>query len=323
MTGSRVSVILCTYNQRSFILDAVESALGQTHPDLELVIIDNGSTDGTRELLEPFRSQPNVRLLLHESNAAITTRMNEGIAASTGEFISILYGDDMYLPEKTARQLAVFARLGPEYGFVHSPGYRLDVDSGRRWVEHGLRESSDALRDLITRYHEITVNPVSPLIRRECLIRYPFDETVFTEGEDRFLFIALGYRFAYLDEPLVVMREHGRNLGKAYLLNYECALHVFAALERSPELPASLRPALTATRKRLTRRVGWELVRVGADPDTARGLLLRSLRDRIDAKALAGLVLTLVPRSVRSAANRLLSRIRRRQSRLEYRGEWR
>ena len=323
MTPPRVSVILCGYNQRAYVLDSVESVLRQTYPHVELVLIDNGSTDGSRDLLAPYVSRPNVRLMLYDTNAPITKRMNEGIAAATGDFLSILYGDDEYLPEKTELQLARFAQLGPDYGVVHSPGFRLDVATGERWVERGLTASGDVARELVTRYHEVTVNPVSPLVRRECFERYPFDESVFTEGEDRYLFIALRYRFAYLDEPLVVMREHADNLGKAYLRNYECALHVLAALERTPELPAALRPEIARARRLLRRRVGWELVRVAPDASAARGILAAALAEGLDAKTMLGYALALLPARLRVAANAVVNAVRRPRRGLQYRSEWR
>ncbi len=106
--NSKVSVILCGYNQVRYLDDAVASALAQTHRDLEVVVVDNGSTDGSRELLARYADEPRVRLLLYPENEPVTKRLNAAIAQSTGEFISILYADDYYLPRKIERQL-----LGP------------------------------------------------------------------------------------------------------------------------------------------------------------------------------------------------------------------
>lgn len=316
-----MSVVLCTYNQREYVRDAVESVLGQTHPNMELILIDNGSTDGSRELLAGYSARADVQLLLFEENATLDSRMNEGIAVATGEYISILYGDDYYLPEKTERQLECFSRLGPEYGVVHSPGYRLDVSTRERWVERRLESSGNVLPELLRRYHEVIVNPISPLVHRACFERYPFDESIFAEGEDHYLFIAQGYLFQYLDEPLVVMREHATNLGKAYLRNYESAVQVLDALARSPELPGELMGEIARAKRLLRRRVGWALVRVGAEPEVARRMLREAIADSPGGKTLLGYALTLLPDRLRSVANGAINAIRRPRGGLEYRRE--
>ena len=136
---SKVSIVLCGYNQIAYLDGAIASALSQTHRDLELIIIDNGSTDGSQELLKSYRTEPRVRLLLHNNNEAVTKRMNEAIALSSGQYVSFLYADDYYLPHKLERQLQEFFSLSPDYGVVYSPGYRLDALTGHQWVDKTLK----------------------------------------------------------------------------------------------------------------------------------------------------------------------------------------
>ncbi|MEI8155141.1 MAG: glycosyltransferase [Hyphomicrobiales bacterium] len=123
---SKVSIILSGYNQAAYVEDAMASAFAQTHRNLEVVVVDNGSTDGSPALLKKYETDPRVRLLLHDRNGPVTQRLNEAIRLASGQYISILYADDYYLPHKLARQLEEFSKLPADYGVVYSPGLRLD-----------------------------------------------------------------------------------------------------------------------------------------------------------------------------------------------------
>ena len=198
-----VSVVLCSYNQGHYIADAVDSVISQTYSNWELVVVDNGSTDDTRERLQRYRNDTRIQLLLHDDNRAVTSRLNEGIAASRSDLISLLYSDDYYLPSKLERQVDAFSQLGPDYGVVYSPGYRLDVKTGGRTLDRSLSVSGDVLEALLLRHAEGFINPISPLMRRECFERYPFQEDLFVEGESINLRFAMTFKFFFLDEPLV------------------------------------------------------------------------------------------------------------------------
>src|SRR3954453_13254205 len=96
----RVSVVLNCYNQGQYVAEAVESVLGQTYPDFELLAVDNGSTDEKPRGLSRYADHPRVRLFLHRDNVSITRRFNQAVAEAKGEFVSFLYSDDYYLPTK-------------------------------------------------------------------------------------------------------------------------------------------------------------------------------------------------------------------------------
>lgn len=294
--------MLCGYNQAAYIQAAVASALAQTHANLELIVIDNGSTDGSPELLRPYQSDPRVRLLLHPSNDAVTKRLNEAIRLSSGEYISLLYGDDYYLPQKLERQLEAFAGLTPDYGVVYSPNYRLDDATGTKWIDKTLKCSGAILREMFVRHDEEGfINPISPLLRRECFERCRYHEDVFMEGESILLRIAVTYKFHYLDEPLTVMREHANNVGKAIKLNAESAMVLIGKLPAEPDFPPELMPDLNAFRGRLLGVWGWLGIRMAADPVWARKCFLSAIRlqpqQLLRPRTLGGLALSLLPAS--------------------------
>ena len=310
----KVSIVLCGYNQAKFVQHAVASALGQTYGDIELIIVDNGSTDGSRELVETYRSDPRVRLLLHAENAAPSKRLNEAIALSSGDYVSILYADDYYLPHKLARQVEAFSTLTPDYGVVYSPGYRLNADTGRQWVNRSLKASGFVLKAMLDGRHDGFVNPISPLVRRECFIRYPFYEDLFAEGESVYWRIAMKYRFHYLDEPLVVMREHPGNIGKAVKLNADMVLSVYERLAREPEFPPELLHDLRTLRGDFIGGCAWLGIRIAADPTWARRCALSAIRWQprhfFRPRLLATLALCTLPAGAIRAINRALNRLR-------------
>jgi glycosyltransferase involved in cell wall biosynthesis len=294
-----VSTVLCTYNQGEYIREAAESVLAQTYQNIELVVIDNGSTDSTAELLRGYEADGRVRLLLHPENGPVTKRLNDGVAASRGEFVSILYGDDYYLPEKFERQVACFAGLDESYGVVYGPGYRLDAKTGGRWLDPSLRASGLVLKEMLLNHAAGPVNPISPLMRRACFERFPYRENLFVEGEAINLRFATAFKYAFLDEPLVVMREHERNIGKAVKANVERLMIALDRLVEEQGFPPDCRRAVETFRARVLRDSAWQGVRVMCDPRWARRCFGRALavqwEQAVHPRVLLGLPLTLLP----------------------------
>ena len=113
MTTPKVSVIVPIYNQAGFIRETVESVLSQDHPNIELVLSDDGSTDGTSDVLREYAAgEPErVKLVASEENTGIAGAFNRALDAHTGDYVAWLGGDDVMLPGKLSRQIAAHARL--------------------------------------------------------------------------------------------------------------------------------------------------------------------------------------------------------------------
>jgi glycosyltransferase involved in cell wall biosynthesis len=109
-----VSVIIPTHDRAVLCRRAVASVLAQTHGDLEVIVVDDGSRDGTREAVEGM--DPRVRYIWQE-NAGVAAARNRGMAAARGEFIALLDSDDLFLPWKIEAQLAAM-RFFPRAGMV-------------------------------------------------------------------------------------------------------------------------------------------------------------------------------------------------------------
>lgn len=312
----RVSVILCGYNQAEYLRDAVVSVLNQSWNDFELLAIDNGSTDGSAAILMEFKSDPRVRLLLHSKNDHVTRRLNQAVALSSGEFISILYADDFYLREKLALQVARFDALPASFGVVHAPGFRLETRTGEKSIDRRMPYRGHVLRSMLKNYRS-TINPISPLIRRECLLKQPFHDDVMIEGEAIFLRFALTWLFDYVDEPLVVMREHERNAGKAIKRNATVLLDLIERLKKEEDFPLAMVDPLEAWRGSLVADCSWQALRVAEDPSWARQCLSELLKRHpahvLHPRVLAAAILMALPKSLVILFNQAFDGIRGRK----------
>ena len=114
MNAPRVSVIIPAYNSGPLVEEAIGSALAQTRPPAEVVVIDDGSTDDTAERLARFG--PPVRVI-RQANGGVSAARNRGLAAATGAFVAFLDADDVWHPDKLRRQLEAFAKR-PELGLL-------------------------------------------------------------------------------------------------------------------------------------------------------------------------------------------------------------
>ncbi len=121
-----ISVIIPTYNRAHTLSRALDSVLAQTHPADEVIVIDDGSTDSTVELLQ--NSYPNVTLI-QQQNRGVSAARNSGIRASHSEWVALLDSDDEWLPDKLNKQLALVSQQ-PEYKIIHSDEI---------WIRYGVR----------------------------------------------------------------------------------------------------------------------------------------------------------------------------------------
>ena len=114
---------------REFVSESIESVLGQDFDDLELIIVDDASTDSSRQIIQKYAAEDSrIRVILHEANCGIAKTANEGIAAAKGEFLAFTASDDVWKKDKLTKQLAVTA--SNKNLIVWSEGEVID-DSGR------------------------------------------------------------------------------------------------------------------------------------------------------------------------------------------------
>lgn len=138
-----VSVIMAAYNARPYVAHTCQSVLAQTHTRLELIVVDDGSTDGTGEVVEALsEADPRVRLLT-QANSGVAAARNAGIAAAAGEFVAPIDSDDVWAPAKLARQVGRLRDAGPDAGLAYCWWAWIDqaghiLDRSPRWQIEGF-----------------------------------------------------------------------------------------------------------------------------------------------------------------------------------------
>lgn len=279
MFNPKVTVIILSYNQDEYIADAIQSVLDQTYSNLEIIISDNGSTDDSKEIIREFSElDPRIIFLDYPENYKITVRQNKAAQISTGDFISLLYGDDYYLSNKIDRQISAFKNLSLDWGVVHGPGFKEDVKTLKRDIMPATEAHGESLLDLLENFSDGFINPISPLVRRECYLSNKSFEELFTEGEGVFFRFAMKHKFFYIDEPLVVMREHEKNMGKAITKNEEIHSFCMGKIAEHPDFPDEYIRSLRKHESSHMFGVGFECLRGNLDMNKGVELIRKSMK---------------------------------------------
>ena len=195
-----VSVIIPTYNRKRFVTEAVESVRRQTFADFELIVVDDGSTDGTGEMLAGV---PGVRLI-EQPNRGVSSARNAGITASAGRWIAFLDSDDLWKPEKLARQVE-FHRLDPDAWISQTE--EIWIRNGRR--RNPARKHKKAGGWIFRQCLPLcVVSPSAVMMRRELFDEVGlFDESLpACEDYDLWLRVSLRFPIHLIPDPLVVKR---------------------------------------------------------------------------------------------------------------------
>lgn len=234
-----VSVVIATYNMGQFCAQAVRSCLAQTMNSLEVIVVDDGSTDKTSEVLRTFEAEPRVRLV-RQPNLGQPRAKNAGLRLARGRFVAFCDADDYWLPDKLARQLPLF-EADPRVGVVCSPIVR-EFPDGSRQPQVGRRfYRGDVLQQMFIR----NIVPFgTAVVRRRCFDEVgPFDESIGMGIDwDLWLRIATRWHFDYVPEPTYVYRVWEGQMSRNWRGRYDCALRIMAKfLEQNPGLlPKSL-----------------------------------------------------------------------------------
>ena len=203
-----ISVVIPLYNKSPYILRTLESVLNQTYTDFEVVVVDDGSTDGGEKIVESF-TDPRIRLV-RQANAGVSAARNAGIKAARGEWIAFQDADDQWVPEKLALQMEQIKKK-PDIQWISGGFIRVrngvTVCYKERFKDKWFEADSiisDALVPLAQGYHICTI---TIMIKREILIDIGgFDENL-TSGEDLDLWVRMAVRYPchlYIDKVLAI-----------------------------------------------------------------------------------------------------------------------
>lgn len=252
-----VSVVVPSYNRARFVEATLDSVLCQTFADLELIVIDDGSSDDSVErigsrLHEAGGRAPPWRLVSRE-NRGIARTLNEGVALARGRYFAYLDCDDLWEPTRLERQLAALHDAGPEVVACFADGWIVDADGRRvgRFGRHFPYHGGDIHRELLL-IRFMPSSPTSLFVRERLEESGSFNEQLAKVDYDVWLRLARLGPVVYVPEPLASWRRHGDNFSTADpdRMLRSCLASVAAAIEADPALAPLRRQAEARHRAR-------------------------------------------------------------------------
>ncbi len=211
-TAPIVSVIIPAYNYAAYLPKAINSVLQQTFTRYEILVVDDGSTDNTAEVVAKFGDR--VRYI-HQKNAGLPSARNTGIRQARGEFVGLLDADDEWTPEFLQEAMVTFSRLTPDFAVVAARAICVDAQGNNLNLKRLDPEVDLELncRELIfrTRYY-----PSGVVTRRAAIEASGYFDPTLRSSEDRDMWIRVGanYRVFLQGKRLVLIRKHGSNMSK-------------------------------------------------------------------------------------------------------------
>jgi glycosyltransferase involved in cell wall biosynthesis len=205
-------IVLC-YNQAAYVVDTLDSVRLQTYGHVQLIVTDDCSTDESAAVIRDWidRHQISCHFLAHSKNAGICRTLNEALAVADGKYIAMVAADDIWLPEKLARQVEVLERCSDRVALVYTDAWRADVNGtrlpGMFIAQHrtfARMPEGDVLATLVDGNF---IPALTPLIRRSALDQAgPYDEELAFEDWDMWLRLAASFEFRFLSWPSGVYR---------------------------------------------------------------------------------------------------------------------
>ena len=229
-----VSVIIPTYNKSHFLKHTIESVINQTYSNIEIIVIDDGSTDNTEELAKSYGSKIKY---IKQNNLGGTASRNTGIKSATGKYLNFLDHDDLFLPEKIEKQVRVL-ESNPKVGFVHCRYFFID-EIGKQLAKVFILPEGNIYKKLIA---GCFIWSGAPLIRKSCIDKVGiFDESIWSSDWDMWLRIVKEEtRIACVQEPLGEYRIHHEstmlNVEKTENDDVKILDKVFADPNQNPEI---------------------------------------------------------------------------------------
>ncbi len=210
MPDPKVSVIIPNYNYSQYLREAIDSVLAQTVADIEIVVVDDGSTDRSKEILDSYGERISA---VYQQNQGVSAARNHGVSLSRGEFVAFLDADDAWLSTKIERQLDLF-ESDPDLGLVHVGV--VDVDGqGTELIKHTDGREGSVAQDLLCFDASVILGGGSGLMvpRRVFDEVGGFDTRLSTSADwDMFYQISHRYRVGFAPDVLLKYRVHGSNM---------------------------------------------------------------------------------------------------------------
>ena len=307
MASPAISVIMSAYNAAQYVRQAVESILSQTFGDFEFIVVDDGSTDSTREILSTYRDE-RIRVLTQASQGPGAAR-NRALQEARAEFVAIMDADDISMPDRFEREMAVF-RTAPDVHLVTCRTALID-GSGRPTGERYPWKFPRALRFRpipgITRAYRVEGSLVegiletnfvahpSVMYRRNVVASLGGYDPRLRRGQDFDLWFRMaraGCQFAYIDDDLVLYRRHPENTSvEMQILSARSALQLYEKCLADGRNNARLRALVLRAMGRRQKDLADLLMSLGRRAE-ARRLYAQAAKNAPEAEQIVAHVLT-------------------------------
>ena len=271
----KVSVVIPAFNCAAFLPETLESVFAQTYSDLEVIVVDDGSTDKTPSVIAPYSDRI---LYIRQQNKGLPAARNAGIRVARGELIALLDADDSWLAEKLAKQLPRFSDR--EVGIVYSD-FSVKYFDGRFQPSYLVNRPLASEGHILENYIQSRfLFPSTMVFRRECLEEYGnFDEEMLAcEDIELFARICSRWKVALVNEPLVIRYEGSHNItSNQNKINRYTILALQKVLSKEPGLPDSTRKVIFKELGQQHWWRGWTAFHEG-DTLQARENLIQAIR---------------------------------------------
>lgn len=252
MPTPKVSVVIPTYNRADCISEAIDSAIAQTYKDYEIIVVDDGSQDNTRDVLKQYGDK--IKYVYQENKGEAGAR-NRGIKEAIGEYVAFLDSDDIWLKDKLEKQVKVLSNSNVDTGLVYCAMQVMQ----NKTLTHKILPSFPAFNfnDLLIGHKCFSM---SVLVRKECFERIGlFDESIKLGCDyEMWLRLTLRYKVEFISEPLAIYRKGDGNMSNNLKGMKEGGIKIFRKMRGDTNYPQKLIIIALATEHYLLGRIYYE-----------------------------------------------------------------
>jgi len=267
-----VSIIIPAYNHENYVQECLDSIIGQTYQNIELILINDGSKDDTNgrimEYEEKLKKRFSSYTYINKQNEGITRTLNKGLDISNGVYIIPFASDDVMFPKRVELQVE-YLENNKNYGMVYADCCnvqslgRMDIN-----IDYGKENRLSSMMDFAEgdlkefMLTNVFLMPTPAIcIRRDCYSRLgKYDETLLCEDPDMFLRISCAFEIGCLNEVLVLHRIHGSNSGRNSDIIVKTVEAMIKKYSNSDLYEPEQRKVLLKTLKRAIGRVDYSIV---------------------------------------------------------------
>lgn len=316
----KVSVLIPSYNRAYIVRDAIQSAMNQTYQRFEIVVVDDGSTDNTRELISSLGID-RLRYIRHEENRGCSCAYNTALNAATGDTVAFLDSDDIWRPDYLRRLMDVLLKH-PEVAAVFSDTELVQRDRRIPSLMSLMTKFPDVLRErsksdyyvltpremYLCLLEEVPIKPSAVIVRREVFTHIGGFNEAWPSGTDWDLFLRMSkhYAFAYVDTALVIQTAgEDSTFRNNQIKDKEFLITVFSAEKAQCGCDAQARKAIT---RGLSQHY-WTLAGLhlySSRHVRAALIYFRGYRSSRSAKMLFGAITSALPLSWRERGKQML-----------------